>query len=74
MKRKWSERSVAISLGIICIILVAGMVEIWLSHLVQDIKKEEPITSSILPLEPYTCSFKKVDPFSSKSAIREHDK
>lgn len=42
--KKMVSRNVAIALGIICIILVAGMVEIWLYYLVQDIEKDETIT------------------------------
>jgi cell division protein FtsL len=43
--KKTVRRSVAIALGIICIILIAGMVEIWLYCSVQDIKKDETITN-----------------------------
>jgi uncharacterized coiled-coil protein SlyX len=49
--KKMVRRSVAIALGIICIILIAGMVEIWLSYLVQDIEKDETI--NILHIEVF---------------------
>lgn len=42
--KKMVSRNVAVALGIICIILIAGMVEIWFYYLVQDIKKDETIT------------------------------
>jgi cell division protein FtsL len=43
-EKKMVRRSVAIALGIVCIVLVAGMVGIWLYYLAQDIKKDETIT------------------------------
>lgn len=44
-EKKMVRRSVAIALGIVCIILIAGIAEIWLYYLVQDINKNETITS-----------------------------
>ena len=43
--KKMVRRSVAAALGIVCIILIAGMVGIWLYYLVQDIEKDETITN-----------------------------
>src|SRR4030042_4313523 len=43
-EKRMVRRSVAIALGVVCIILIAGIVEIRLYYLVQDIEKDETIT------------------------------